>query len=336
MKNKIEIIAEIGVNHNGSLKKAKTLINKAKEAGADYVKFQYFKSKLLSTDYAKKAKYQYLQTKKKETQLEMLKKFELNIKDLKKLKAYSSKKKIKFLVSAFDEETLLELKKLKISTFKVPSGEITNIPYLKLLGSFKKKVILSTGMSNFKEISKAVKTLLKSGLKKKNLCLLQCTSNYPTKISDTNLSVIKKLKKKYKTKVGFSDHTKELETPLYAIFYGAEIIEKHITLSNKDKGPDHKASLNAYDFVKMMKIIKNFKLSYGKSVKKANAEEIKNSLVVRKSLVAKINIKKGDKFSYKNLTYKRPGNGLAPNNIYYLLGKKSPKDFKINKQINLK
>ena len=203
MKNKIEIIAEIGVNHNGSLKKAKTLINKAKEAGADYVKFQYFKSKLLSTDYAKKAKYQYLQTKKKETQLEMLKKFELNIKDLKKLKAYSSKKKIKFLVSAFDEETLLELKKLKISTFKVPSGEITNIPYLKLLGSFKKKVILSTGMSNFKEISKAVKTLLKSGLKKKNLCLLQCTSNYPTKISDTNLSVIKKLKKNTKLKLVF-------------------------------------------------------------------------------------------------------------------------------------
>jgi len=336
MKNKIEIIAEIGVNHNGSIKNAKTLVNKAKEAGADYVKFQYFKSKLLSTDYAKKAKYQYLQTKKKETQLEMLKKYELNIQDLKKLKAHSSKKKIKFLVSAFDEETLLELNKLKLSVFKVPSGEITNIPYLKLLGSFKKKVILSTGMSNFKEISKAVKTLLESGLKRKNLCLLQCTSNYPTKISDANLSVIKKLKKKYKTKVGFSDHTTELETPLFAIFYGAEIIEKHITLNNKDKGPDHKASLNVYDFAKMMKMIKNLDLSYGKSIKKANIEEIKNSYVVRKSIVAKINIKKGEKFSFRNLTCKRPGNGLAPDKLYSLIGKKSPKDFKINKQINLK
>ena len=169
------------------------LIDKAKEAGADYVKFQYFKSKLYQ-QIMQKADYQFQQTKDKETQLEMLTKYELDLKDLKKLKDYSSKK-IKFLVSAFDEETLIDLKKLKLKTYKVPSGEITNIPYLKLLQSFKKKIILSTGMANYKEITHAVKTLIKNGTKRNTLYLLQCTSNYPTKISDVNLSVIKKLKK---------------------------------------------------------------------------------------------------------------------------------------------
>ena len=266
----------------------------------------------------------------------MLTKYELDLKDLKKLKDYSSKKKIKFLVSAFDEETLIDLKKLKLKTYKVPSGEITNIPYLKLLGSFKKKIILSTGMANYKEITHAVKTLIKNGTKRNALCLLQCTSNYPTKISDVNLSVIKKLKKKYRTKVGFSDHTTELETPLFAIFNGAHIIEKHITLSNKDKGPDHKASLNFNNFAKMVRMIRNYNLSFGTSFKKANAEEIKNSQSVRKSLVAKINIKKGEKFSFQNLCSKRPGNGLPPGKIYGLIGKKSPKEFRINEQIKLK
>ncbi len=336
MKKKIEVIAEIGVNHNGNLAKAKILIEEAKKAGADYVKFQYYKSHLLSTGYAKKAKYQIQKNNKKETQLQMLKKYELNLNQMKELKNFSSKRKIKFLVSAFDEECLLDLKKLKLNLFKVPSGEITNIPYLKLLGSFKKKVIMSTGMSNYNEIKTAVNALCKNGLKKKNLCLLQCTSNYPTKISDTNLSIISELKKRFKTSVGFSDHTVELETPIFAIFFGAQIIEKHITLNNNDRGPDHKASLNTSNFKKMVDMIKNYNLAVGTKNKRPNKIEIKNSNLVRKSVVAKTNIKKGQKFSLSNLTCKRPGNGLPPIKIYNLIGKKSSKKYEINEQIKLK
>jgi N,N'-diacetyllegionaminate synthase len=195
---------------------------------------------------------------------------------------------------------------------------------------------MSTGMSNYNEIKTAVNVLYKNGLKKKNLCLLQCTSNYPTKISETNLSIISELKKRFKTSVGFSDHTVELETPIFAIFFGAQIIEKHITLNNNDRGPDHKASLNTSNFKKMVDMIKNYNLAVGTKNKRPNKIEIKNSNLVRKSVVAKTNIKKGQKFSLSNLTCKRPGNGLPPIKIYNLIGKKSSKKYEINEQIKLK
>ncbi len=334
MKKKIEVIAEIGVNHNGSIFRAKRLIDEAKKAGADYAKFQYYKTEELSTKYAKKADYQILKSKK-ENQFNMLKKYELSLKKIKELKQYSKKKKIKFLVSAFDKSTLRDLKKMNTNIYKIPSGEITNIPYLELIASFKKKIILSTGMSTLKEITKAVNTLYEHGLKKKDLVLMQCTSNYPTKINNANLDVIKIFKKKFKINIGFSDHTKEIETPIFAIFKGATLIEKHITLDNNDDGPDHKASLDIKNFEKMVLMIRNYSLVNGSKIKRPNKEEIKNSLLVRKSIVAKRKIKKGEKFTDNNLTCKRPGNGMQPEKLQKLIGKISKKNYQQNQQIKI-
>ena len=262
MKNltnpRIQIIAEVGINHNGKLSIAKKLIDESKKCGSDFVKFQIYNPSEITTPYAKKARYQVKNEGVSGNQIKMLKKNNLTFKQFK------------------------ILKKLKLNFFKVPSGEITNIPYLQHLGTYKKQVFLSTGMSNINEISDAINTLKRAGLKKKQIVLMQCTSNYPTEVKDLNLNVLSTFKKKFKLELGFSDHSTNLEVPLFAIFKGARIIEKHIKLDKKMKGPDHKASLNVSEFKKMIKYIKNMELSFGSYKKIPNVEEKKNCITRKK------------------------------------------------------
>ena len=340
MKNltnpRIQIIAEVGINHNGKLSIAKKLIDESKKCGSDFVKFQIYNPSEITTPYAKKARYQVKNEGVSGNQIKMLKKNNLTFKQFKILKNYCKKKKIKFLASAFDITSLRNLKKLKLNFFKVPSGEITNIPYLQHLGTYKKQVFLSTGMSNINEISDAINTLKRAGLKKKQIVLMQCTSNYPTEVKDLNLNVLSTFKKKFKLELGFSDHSTNLEVPLFAIFKGARIIEKHITLDKKMKGPDHKASLNVSEFKKMIKYIKNMELSFGSYKKIPNVEEKKTALLVRKSIVASRKILKGEKFTDINLTCKRPGYGMSPKNMKFVLNRKSNKIYKINEMIKIK
>ncbi len=327
------IIAEAGVNHNGKLENAKKLIKKAAEAGADYVKFQIYKTENLVTKKARKAKYQKINSKKEENQFEMLKKFELNIKHFKILKKICKAKKIKFLSSSFDIESTKNLLKLGTNIFKIPSGEITNLPYLKFIGGLKKKVILSTGMSSYKEILNAVKILTRKGTKKKNITILHCNSEYPTPYKDVNLSAMRNIQKKFGTTVGLSDHSLGTEVPIAAVALGAKVIEKHFTLNKNSPGPDHKSSVNFIELKKMIKSIRNIEKSLGDGIKKVSKSERKNIVIIRKSIVAKVNITKGERFSYKNLTTKRPGNGLSPMKIENIIGKKAKKNFFKDQQI---
>ncbi len=333
MYKKTYIIAEAGINHNGSLKKAYELIKKSKLIGADAIKFQTFKSENVVTKYAAKAKYQKKLTNKNESQLEMIKKYQFNQNEFKKLYDFSKKLKIDFLSSAFDNESLFFLNSLGLKTFKIPSGEITNLPYLEIVGQFKKKVILSTGMSTLDEINKAVNILVSSGTNKKNITILQCHSDYPTKYKDVNLNAIKTIKNKFGVNVGFSDHTLGSEVALGAIAYGARIIDKHFTLNKKLSGPDHSSSLEPHEFKKLIIKIRNLEQAFGSYIKKPSNIESKNKLIVRKSIVAKTSIKKGQIFTVENITIKRPGNGISPMKWYKVLGSKSKHDYKIDQII---
>ena len=317
------------------MENAKKLIKKAAEAGADYVKFQIYKAENLVTKNAQKAKYQKINSKKKENQFEMLKRFELSIKDFKILKKICKDNKIKFLCSSFDIESTKSLLKLGTNIFKIPSGEITNLPYLKFIGGLKKKVILSTGMSSYKEILDAIKILTNNGTKKKNITLLHCNSEYPTPYKDVNLLAMQSIKKKFGTKIGLSDHSLGIEVPIAAVALGARVIEKHFTLNKNSPGPDHKSSINFLELKKMIKSIRNIEKSLGDGIKKKSKSEKKNINIVRKSIVAKVKISKGEKFSYKNLTTKRPGNGLSPMKIENIIGKKAKKNFFKDQQIYL-
>ena len=326
-KKKTFIIAEAGVNHNGSLKIAKKLILKAKTIGADAIKFQTFKAENLSTKNSPKADYQKKLTHKNETQFKMLKRLEFSKRMHHECMEYCKKLKIVFLSSAFDVDSLNFLKKLKLSVFKVPSGELTNYIYLKKLGSFNKKIYLSTGMANLKEINQAIKTLMKFGTKKKNITLLHCNTEYPTPFEDANLMSIITLKKKFNLDVGYSDHTLSIEASLAAVTLGASVIEKHFTLDKKMSGPDHLASLEVNEFKQLIKKIRNIEVSLGNGVKQASKSEKKNLKIVRKSIVAAKKIKKGEKFNYENLTAKRPGTGINPMNITKIIGKVAKRNF---------
>ena len=326
------IIAEAGVNHNGSLANCLKLVDAAKNAGADIVKFQTFQAKSLSTKDSPKADYQ-KKFNKKETQYEMLKKLELSRPNHFKIIDYCKKKKIEFLSSGFDIDDLEFLKKLNLRRFKVPSGELTNYYYLKKIASFKKEIILSTGMSNIKEIKQALNILLKFGLKKNKIKLLHCTSEYPASLSSLNLRAISALKKKFNMEVGYSDHSMSLVTPSIAVTLGAIIIEKHLTLHNKLVGPDHSSSLNPNDFCKMVNYIKQTESSMGTGKKIPSKKEIVNSKIVRKSIVVKKEIKKGEKFSIENLTFKRPGTGISPMKIKMLLQRNAKKNYKVDEII---
>lgn len=329
------IIAEVGVNHNGSLKKALKYIDIAASCGADAVKFQTFDVNLLVTRHAKKADYQINKLDKNETQFQMLKKLNFTDKMHKACIKKAKVKKIIFLSSAFDINSLKYLKKLKLKFFKVPSGEINNIPYLETLGKFNKKIILSTGMSNISEIKLAISTLVKNGTNRDKISLLQCTSAYPAPPEEINLRTILTLKKKFKLNVGLSDHSLGINASSAAVSLGAKIIEKHLTLNKNLKGPDHKASLDPKEFKTMVSNIRTVEKMLGSFKKKITKSEKKNIKIVRKSIVALKDITKNEIFSKLNITCKRPGTGIKPAHFNKILGKKSKKNFKKDELIRL-
>ena len=326
-KRKINIIAEAGVNHNGSLKQAVQLIKAAKKSNADYVKFQIFKAENVVTKNAGKSAYQKKNLKDKETQYQMIKRFELPYENFKILKKECKKNKIKFLCSPFDIESLHYLMKLKEKIIKVPSGEITNYPLIEKIGKMNIKVIMSTGMSNYKEIKNAIDLLVSNGTKRKNITLLHCNTAYPTPFIDVNLTVIENLKNKFNISVGYSDHTLGIETPIAAACFGVEFIEKHITLDKSLPGPDHKSSLNPAEFVLMVKGIRNIEKALIKSKKSIKPSEYANLKIVRKSIIANSNILKGEIFTEKNLTTKRPGTGINPMLWKKIIGKRAKKNY---------
>ncbi len=324
------IIAEAGVNHNGSLSQAKELVDVAKDSGADIVKFQTFKSNNLVTKETKKAFYQSLNTENSDSQLEMLRKLELPFDQYLDLKNYCIKKNIEFLTTAFDLESLDLINQINLKRFKIPSGEITNLPYLKKIGSFGKPIILSTGMSNIEEINNALNQLYLSGTLKKDISILHCTSEYPAPFFDVNLKAMISMKNKFNVDIGYSDHTLGVEVSFAAVSLGAKIIEKHITLNRNLKGPDHKASLEPEEFKNLVKGVRNISLALGTSEKKITNSEIKNITMVRKSIVAKKDIKKGEIYTEDNLTTKRPAIGICPMRWNEMIGKISNKDYKID------
>lgn len=328
---KVLIIAEAGVNHNGSLKLAKKLVNAAKKAKADYIKFQSFNHKKLTTKNAPKADYQKDSYNKKQTQAVMLKNLELSKSKQIELIKYCKKKKIKFLCTAFDEENLQFLINKGIDYIKIPSGEITNLPFLEFIKKKQKKILLSTGASSIKDISNALKILDN----KKKITILHCNSAYPTPYKDINLNSLKFIRQKFKCNIGFSDHSLSLIAPSGAVAIGASIIEKHFTLSRKLKGPDHKSSLEPSELSIMVDNIREMEKALGKTEKKITKSEKKNRNIIRKSIVAGINIKKGERFSQKNLAFKRPGYGISPMDVKKILGKKSKKNFKEDDLIKL-
>jgi N,N'-diacetyllegionaminate synthase len=334
--NKTFIIAEVGVNHNGSLKKVLKLIDVAASAGANAIKFQTFKAENLATDNAPKAEYQKYKSLKKETQFQMLKKLEFTEAMHRACFKKCQKKKIIFISSAFDIDSLNYLKKFKLRYFKVPSGEITNIPYLEVLGKFRKKIILSTGMSSIFEIKKAIKTLITNGTKKNNITLMQCTSAYPAPYDEINLNVIATLRNIFKLNIGFSDHSLGVYASIAAVALGAKVIEKHLTLSKNLKGPDHRVSLDPREFKFMVQGIRIVEKALGDKIKKVTKSEKKNIYLVRKSIVASTKIKKNEKFSNFNITCKRPGTGISPLLFKKMIGKKSIKNFNKNDLIRLK
>jgi len=330
------VIAEAGVNHNGSLELAKKLVDVAKESGADAVKFQTFKSKNLVNKNAHKADYQKRTTDKDESQFEMIKKLELSFYEFMELKRYCDEKKIMFLSSPFDLESIEFLNKLKLDIFKIPSGEITNLPYLRAIGKLNKKVILSTGMADLGEIEDALDVLIKNGTKRKNIIVLHCNTEYPTPFEDVNLKAMQTIKCSFDVKVGYSDHTLGIEVPIAAVAIGAEVIEKHFTLDRNLPGPDHKASLEPDELKAMINAIRNIEKALGYGIKKPSNSEKKNIAVVRKSIVAKKDIKKGEIFTQENLIVKRIGvKGISPMKWDEVIGGVAKRDFKEDELIEL-
>lgn len=331
--SKTFIIAEAGVNHNGNIEIAKKLIDIAVEAKVDAVKFQTFKTENLVSKNAKKAKYQEETTSRTESQFEMLKKLELDIETHKILIDYCKYKKIMFLSTAFDLESINTLNNLGIEIFKIPSGEITNYPYLRKIGMLRKKVILSTGMSNIEEIKAAIKVLKENG--SIDITVLHCNTEYPTPMEDVNLNAMNTMKEILNVEIGYSDHTIGIEIPIAAVAMGAKVIEKHFTLDKNMEGPDHKASLEPNELKEMVKSIRNIDNAMGNGLKVPSKSEINNLVIVRKSIVANRIIKKGEKFTEDNLTCKRPGDGISPMRWKDVIGKVASKDFKEDEMIEL-
>ena len=329
------IIAEAGVNHNGSLNQAKELIDVASESGADYVKFQTFNTEDLVTKNAKKAEYQIKNTESIENQFKMLKKLELKKKDHFELIKYCEKSNIKFLSTAFDFRSIDFLSELNLDFYKIPSGEITNLPYLRRIAKLSKPVILSTGMSTLKEVKNAIYSILDEGLNKDDLTVLHCNSDYPTSPRDVNLRAMTTIENEFNVKVGYSDHTLGIEIPIAAVALGAYIIEKHFTLDRSLPGPDQSASLEPDELKSMVLGIRKIEKSLGNGKKIPSESEMINIINVRKSIVAKEYIKKGDIFTEKNLQTKRPSNGLSPMAWDSIIGKKAKKNFKVNELIKL-
>ena len=306
------IIAEAGVNHNGSLKLAKELIDAAVLSGADAVKFQTFKAENLVSKTAEKAEYQKKTTDALESQFDMIKNLELDANMHKELHAYCLEKGIIFLSTPFDHDSIDLLSNLGLQTFKIPSGEITNLPYLRHIGSLGKKVILSTGMATLQEVGDALTVLMESGSKKENITILHANTMYPTPMEDVNLNAMLTIQNEFDIAVGYSDHTIGIEVDIAAVAMGASIIEKHFTLDKSMNGPDHRSSLDPIELKGMVLAIRNIEIAFGDYKKKPSPSESVNIEVVRKSLVASQDIKKGDLLTDENITVKRPGNGINP------------------------
>lgn len=333
MLERVFIIAEAGVNHNGSLEIAKKLVDRAVEAGVNAVKFQTFKTENIVCKEAVKAEYQKNTTDAEESQFEMLKKLELTPQMHDELIKYCKEREIQFLSTPFDLDSIDYLNSLDIPIMKVPSGEITNYPYLKKVGMTKKPVILSTGMSVLEEVGNAVKVLQDNG--SEDITVLHCNTEYPTPYKDVNLRAMFELGEKLNLKIGYSDHTLGIEIPIAAVAIGAVVIEKHFTLDKNMEGPDHKASLEPDELKAMVEAIRNVEEALGTGEKIPSESEKKNLAVARKSIVAKRKIVKGELFTEDNLTVKRPGSGISPMRWKEMLGKTANRDYEIDELIEL-
>ena len=327
-ENKVFIIAEAGVNHNGSLDLAKRLIEIAVNSGADAVKFQTFKAENLVSKNAQKADYQKQTTDALESQFDMIKKLELDVETHKELIAYCQEKDIMFLSTPFDHESINLLSDLGLKIFKIPSGEITNLPYLRHIGSLGKKVVLSTGMSNLKEVGDALNILINAGTSKDNITVLHANTMYPMPMEDVNLNAMLTIQKEFDVAVGYSDHTLGIEVDIAAVAMGASCIEKHFTLDRAMDGPDHRASLEPEELKEMVNSIRNIEKALGSSEKKPSQSESVNIDIARKSIISKTDINKGDILDENNLCVKRPGNGISPMRWNEVIGTIAIKDYK--------
>lgn len=330
---KVCIIAEAGVNHNGDITTARKMVDVAKKAGVDYIKFQTFVPEKLVSRYAEKAEYQKETTDAAESQLDMLRKLSLSEADFISLKEYCDEVGIGFISTPFDIESIGFLQKLEMDFWKIPSGEITNLPYLEKIAGTGRKVILSTGMSDVQEIKEAVKVLEDGGTPE--IILLHCNTQYPTPFEDVNLSAMNTIAKETGKTVGYSDHTKGIEVPIAAVAMGACVIEKHFTLDKNMEGPDHKASLEPNELTQMVSAIRHIEKAIGTGIKGPTASEIGNKSIARKSIVAACKIVKGEILSEKNITTKRPGNGISPMKWHEIIGKAAPRDFSKDELIEL-
>ena len=335
MNKKVLIIAEAGVNHNGDIDIAKKMIDAASNFGADIIKFQSFNAARLVTETAMKAQYQKNASVNDETQYEMLKRLELNTKEHEELKAHCEDKKIEFLSTGFDVESMKMLLGLGLKRIKIPSGEITNLPFLRFVGALKKEIILSTGMATLDEIGAAIKILEEFGSPRKNITVLHCTSEYPAPINTVNLNAIITIKDKFGVSVGYSDHTEGKDIAIAAVALGACVIEKHFTLDRNMPGPDHKASLVPVEMKSLVSSTRDIESALGDGLKTPTPGELANAKVVRKSVVAKTIIRKGDVFCESNLVAKRPGTGISPTRWDEIIGTKAPRDFNKDEVIDL-
>lgn len=327
------IIAEAGVNHNGSLELAMRMADVAKEAGADIVKYQTAVPELVISRYAPKARYQEESTGSGESQLEMVKKLHFGFEEHRKLKEYCDKIGIKYLSTPFDMDSIDFLSGLDMPVWKIPSGEVTNLPYLEKVARLHRPVLMSTGMCEKDEIKAALDVLYRGGTE--DVTVLHCNTEYPTPLKDANVRAMLDIQRTFGTKVGYSDHTLGLRAPLAAVALGATVLEKHFTLDRNMEGPDHAASMDPAELRALVKAVRETEIALGDGIKKVTESEGKNRRAARKSIVAKIPIKKGEVFTEENLTVKRPGSGVSPMLWHQVLGKKAVKDFETDELIEL-
>jgi N,N'-diacetyllegionaminate synthase len=329
------VIAEAGVNHNGNLSMARKLIEAAADAGADLVKFQSFKADRLASAKSEKADYQKSNTDSGGGQLDMLRNLELDLDDHLALKRHCDSCGIRFFSTAFDLESLDMLHELGLEIFKIPSGEITNLPYLRRMGTFGKPIILSTGMANLGEIEAAIGVLESTGTPREEITILHCNTEYPTPMCDVNLRAMETIHQAFGVRVGYSDHTLGIEIPIAAVALGAVVIEKHLTLDRSLPGPDHAASLEPGEFKAMVRGIRNIEIALGDGLKRPSSSEQKNMQIVRKSLVAGVPIIKDQVFNLQNIAIKRAGKGISPMLLNEILGRRALRDFNTDEPIEI-
>jgi N,N'-diacetyllegionaminate synthase len=329
------VIAEAGVNHNGNLSMARKLIEAAADAGADLVKFQSFKADRLASTKSEKADYQKSNTDSGGGQLDMLRNLELDLDDHLALKRHCDSCGIRFFSTAFDLESLDMLHELGLEIFKIPSGEITNLPYLRRMGTFGKPIILSTGMANLGEIEAAIGVLESTGTPREEITILHCNTEYPTPMCDVNLRAMETIHQAFGVRVGYSDHTLGIEIPIAAVALGAVVIEKHLTLDRSLPGPDHAASLEPGEFKAMVRGIRNIEIALGDGLKRPSSSEQKNMQIVRKSLVAGVPIIKDQVFNLQNIAIKRAGKGISPMLLNEILGRRALRDFNTDEAIEI-